>query len=243
MVDRFFKLRKLLLFSQNSFDTYSLRILSLFSDFETYLKTKIEKLAQFDAQNLDCKSPDYPEHFSTKSFDESKASVYFTPTDGHLSPQPLQVSPIHINYINDDVNDSEAAGYSGDWRSMAISNSAKSNVPGQRNSFTLPFSFLEEGDEGNFIIPDPVYSDDAFNVSCERFQDAIDTPDVPIMSIEPSGLSTRRRKKRYRDQRRSRHSIENETLLLQDMAHDVSKGARPKVYYGRKKHDSIGEDN
>lgn len=44
------------------------------------------------------------ENYSTKSIDESKASVYFTPNDGHLSPElplQLQVSPIHINYIND----------------------------------------------------------------------------------------------------------------------------------------------
>lgn len=207
--------------------------------FETYLKTKIEKLSQIETKNLDCKSPDYHEHFSTKSFDESKASVYFTPTDGHLSPQPLQVSPIHINYINDGINGCEAAGYS-DWRAQSIRNVPKNH---QRNSFILPCDYLDEDDElGNFIIPDPVYNDDEFKFSMDRFQDVIDTPTTSMMSINSNEQSTRRRRKRYRDHRRSRHSIENETLLMQDMVQDtdVSKGARPKVYYNRKR-DVVGD--
>lgn len=40
------------------------------------------------------------EIFSAKSVDDSRASVYYTPTDGNTSPE-LQTSPIHINYIND----------------------------------------------------------------------------------------------------------------------------------------------
>lgn len=65
-----------------------------------------------------------------------------------------------------------------------------------------------------------------------------------MMSVSSTENGARRRKKRYRDQRRSRHSIENETLLLHDMPHDVSKGARPKVYYSRKHYhpDDIGEN-
>lgn len=38
------------------------------------------------------------ENFSAKSVDESKASVYYTPTDYTLSPH---TSPIHINYMNE----------------------------------------------------------------------------------------------------------------------------------------------
>lgn len=205
-----------------------------FTEFETYLKTKIEKLSQIETQNLDCKSPDYHEHFSTKSFDESKASVYFTPNDGHLSPQPLQVSPLHINYINEGIIGCEASGFTDgpQWRAVPMRSSSRNHNSGQRNSFTLPCDYLDEADEGNFIIPDPVYTDDAFT-----FHDVIDTPKSSMMSVSASTEhSTRRRKKRYRDHRRSRHSIENETLLMQDIVHDVSKGARPKVYYGRNNH-------
>lgn len=120
------------------------------------------------------------------------------------------------------------------------------NHAGQRNSFKLPSDYLDEGDEmGNFIVPDPVYSDDVFKLSNDQFQDVIDTPKTSMMSINNSEHSTRRRKKRYREHRRSRHSIEDETLLMQDIAPDVSKGARPKVYYGKKQHnqDDFGKSN
>lgn len=207
----------------------------LFADFETYLKTKIEKLAQLDSDSLDCKSPDFHEHYSTKSFDESKASVYFTPNEGHLSPQPLQMSPIHINYINENMIGCETADYydeaRGHWLASPMKNSGRMNSS-QRNSYNLPVDYIDEADEslGNFIIPDPVYNDNAFNLSCERFQDVMETPSNSMMSIN-ADQATRRRKKRYKDHRRSKHSIENETLLLQDInVHDVSKGARPKLY-------------
>ncbi|XP_055540031.1 uncharacterized protein LOC129726874 isoform X2 [Wyeomyia smithii] len=91
-----------------------------FDGFEVYLKAKIEKLSQLDPAtaaaaaaaiaNAAAASKNgghhlkYLENYSTKSVDESKASVYFTPNEGHLSPEPslqLQLSPIHINYIND----------------------------------------------------------------------------------------------------------------------------------------------
>jgi hypothetical protein len=190
------------------------------------LKTKIEKLSQIETENLDCKSPDYHEHFSTKSFDESKASVYFTPTDGHLSPQPLQTSPVHINYV-EEVN--EASGFTDgpQWRSVPMRSSSRNRNPCQRNSFNL--DFLDEADEPEtFIIPEPIYNDDAFH-------DVINTAKSSMVSINSHAeSSTRRRKKRYRDHRRSRHSIENETLLMQEMEYDDSKGAKPKIYYGRK---------
>ncbi|XP_039431764.1 uncharacterized protein LOC120414590 [Culex pipiens pallens] len=86
-----------------------------FEGFEVYLKSRIEKLSQMDAAAASAviaaaaikyKSSDYNlkylESYSAKSVDESKASVYFTPNDGQLSPEPplqLQLSPIHINYI------------------------------------------------------------------------------------------------------------------------------------------------
>uniref|UniRef100_A0A182WFJ2 Ig-like domain-containing protein n=1 Tax=Anopheles minimus TaxID=112268 RepID=A0A182WFJ2_9DIPT len=78
-----------------------------FDGFEVYLKAKIEKLSQMEGnENPPTKvlSSDYAlkylENFSTKSVDESKASVYFTPNDDdQASPEP-QISPIHINYID-----------------------------------------------------------------------------------------------------------------------------------------------
>lgn len=213
--------------------------------FETYLKTKIEKLSQLDTENLGCKSPDYQEHFSTKSFDE-RTSVYFTPNEGHLSPQPLQVSPIHINYLPD-----EAAGFSeGPWKSLPLKvPPSRREQSSQRNSggisgFVLPCEFLET-DEMNFIVPDPVYCDNGFRLSNEKFQDVIDIPSTSRMALESDEQSTRKRRKRYKDLHRSRHSIENETLLMKDVSgfHDVSKGARPKVYgfHNYARPDSIGK--
>uniref|UniRef100_A0A1Q3FU65 Ig-like domain-containing protein n=2 Tax=Culex tarsalis TaxID=7177 RepID=A0A1Q3FU65_CULTA len=96
-----------------------------FEGFEVYLKARIEKLSQLDAAAASAviaaasnaakfKSSDYNlkylESYSAKSVDESKASVYFTPNDGHLSPEPplqLQLSPIHINYIEPDGGEEE----------------------------------------------------------------------------------------------------------------------------------------
>lgn len=218
----------------------SLNKIFFIAEFEVYLKSKIEKLAKIETQNLDCKSPDY--HFCAKSIDESKASVYFTPTDGHLSPQPLQMSPIHVNYINDGLETGIDEARGGSWRAVALRNSSRSNhLPAQthRNSFLLPGDYLDEEDEsmGNFIVPDPIYCDEPLNASCERFQDVIESP-VDSTSLASSisgsrcGSSRRRnRKKRYRDreQRFSTLSVENEAFLMQEMI-DVTKGARPKVY-------------
>lgn len=158
----------------------------------------------------------------------------------------MQLSPIHINYINEGMIGCEAASYSDDasnWRSIPLRNVPR-NQSAQRNSFTLPFDYLDEADEtpASFIVPDPVYADESFKFSSDRFHDVIDTPSTSMMSVNSSDLSARRRKKRYKDHRQARQSIENETLLMQDIVHDVSKGARPKVYglhsYGRKSKDS-----
>lgn len=193
-------------------------------------------MSQLEIENLDFKSPsDHHELFSAKSVDESKASVYFTPTDGHFSPLPMQLSPVHINYINDG---SEAAGgfdeiRSGFYRSVPLRSAHRNPAGSQRNSFTLPCDYLDETDEGNFIIPDPVYADDGKCLSIEDFHDVHESSTNSINALEKSSnssLRTRRRKKRYNEKRRSRHSVENETLLLQDMGeYDVSKGARPKI--------------
>lgn len=164
--------------------------------------------------------------------DDSKASVYFTPNDGHLSPLPLQLSPVHINYINDG---SEAAGgfdeRNGYYRSVPLRSSIRNHAESQRNSFTLPSDYLDETDEGNFIVPDPVYANDGKCLSIEDFHDIPESSTNSMNALDKSSsLKSRRRKKRYNEMKKSRNSIENETLLLQDMTtYDVSKGARPKI--------------
>lgn len=221
--------------------------------FEVYLKSKIEKLSQIETENLDCKSPDYHEHFSAKSIDESKASVYFTPIDedGHLSPLPPQMSPIHVNYINENMIGCETAACGGieegaaarpstsSWRPVSMRSSSRSHLPTQRNSFQLPGDYLDEEDElmGNFIVPDPVYAEEPSAQTCERFEDVIE-PALDVQSIASlasnTSRNTRRRKKKYRDRekRLSTLSVENEAFLMQELSEssDVSKGARPKVY-------------
>lgn len=62
----------------------------------------MDKLAQLDNKNLDALKG--MEIYSTKGIDDSRASVYFTPSDGNMSPEPLQTTPIHINYINDNFD-------------------------------------------------------------------------------------------------------------------------------------------
>lgn len=62
----------------------------------------MDKLAQLDNKNVDALKG--LEIYSTKGIDDSRASVYFTPCDGNMSPEPLQTTPIHINYINDNFD-------------------------------------------------------------------------------------------------------------------------------------------
>lgn len=72
-------------------------------DFEVYIKTKLDQLATDEALLATPTKDRNLENYSTKSYDESKASVYFTPTEADLlSPQAPQTSPIHINYIAGD---------------------------------------------------------------------------------------------------------------------------------------------
>lgn len=186
---------------------------------------------------------DYHEHFSAKSIDESKASVYFTPNDGHLSPQPPQMSPIHVNYLNEEG----AAGgcdfdgaRGGSWRNAVVLRNAARAHPNQfqRNSFVLPTDYLDEADEGNFIIPDQIYAD----LPKDDFHDVLDD-DAPLnrlrdaesmssLSSVPNESHNRRRKrKKYRENRTSAYSIENEAFLMHEMHMDVSTGARRKIRY------------
>lgn len=130
-----------------------------------------------------------PRLFSARSIDEStQRSVYFTPNEGHLSPQPLQTSPIHINYMND-ISDCDGilGEPSKSWKS--VTRAPKNFVhhhhhhpppsnplnPHHRYSYTpkLNPGFLDEEDEEHFIIPDQVYRSDTFDLSCDCFNKII----------------------------------------------------------------------
>lgn len=157
----------------------------------------------------------------------------------------MQLSPVHINYIPDGLEAcdgfDEARG-GGCYRSASLRNPSTSKVNyngSQRNSFTLPCDYLDEEDEGNFIVPDPVYADDGRVLSVEKFHDIQNSSTNSMNTLDKnSSFKNRRKKERFR---RSKNSMENETLLLQDITnYDVSKGARPKVY---KSHKDNGERN
>lgn len=170
------------------------------------MKTKIEKLAQIESDNLDLHQGPSElrlENYSTKSVDESKASVYFTPNEGHMSPQPLQTSPIHINYMHDHYpgaasvlspNSSETTPKL--WKSVVVTRTPKKHVhhhnhhPHHRYSYTPKFngSFLDEEDEENFIIPDQLFRSDTYDLSCDCF-DTIAAGPIKMengISLEPS---------------------------------------------------------
>uniref|UniRef100_A0A182P4B2 Ig-like domain-containing protein n=1 Tax=Anopheles epiroticus TaxID=199890 RepID=A0A182P4B2_9DIPT len=96
-----------------------------FDGFEVYLKAKIEKLSQMEGNEGNPPTKvlgsdyalKYLENFSTKSVDESKASVYFTPNDDDQATPEPQISPIHINYLNGrpalEDGEEEAVGVAG----------------------------------------------------------------------------------------------------------------------------------
>lgn len=64
-------------------------------------------LSEVQLKNLENKLRNL-ENFSAKSVDESKASVYYTPTDYTLSPH---TSPIHINYLNENPGSFSDMGF------------------------------------------------------------------------------------------------------------------------------------
>lgn len=154
------------------------------------------------------------------------------------------MSPIHVNYLNDE----DAAGgcdfdgaHGGNWKnSVTLRNTSRTHHnPLQRNSFLLPTDYLDEADEGNFIIPDPIYAD----IPKDDFHDVLDDEPLKIImdaesmsslsSVKNESIQRRRKKKKYRDKenRKSNYSIENEAFLMQDIQMDVSTGARRKIRY------------
>lgn len=78
-------------------------VIYIILEFDVYLKSKMAELHEVQLKNLETKLKN-AEYYSTKSIDDSKASVYYTPTDGTFSPGALQISPIHINYINENLD-------------------------------------------------------------------------------------------------------------------------------------------
>lgn len=152
-----------------------------------------------------------------------------------MSPQPLEFSPIHVNYIIN--HDEGAVGGFDDYGRGHCSKALKASTSrAQRNSFLLPADYLDEADEGNFIIPDPIYADLPLHKD-DKFHDVLD--DVPLDLIHDESLTSiasatdvhrSRRKKKYRDRekRKANYAVENEAFLMHEMM-DVSTGARRKI--------------
>lgn len=151
-----------------------------------------------------------------------------------MSPQPLDFSPIHINYINHE--DGAVGGFEDYGRAHCSKALKASTSRPQRNSFLLPADYLDEADEGNFIIPDPIYAD--LPLRDDKFHDVLeDAPldlilDDEIVSAIASTTDVHRsrRKKKYRDRekRKANYAVENEAFLMHEMM-DVSTGARRKI--------------
>lgn len=68
--------------------------MNLILEFDVYLKTKINGFARV-IDELPKDSDQQSRGVETKSVDDSKMSVYFTPTDGNLSPEQNAGTPIH----------------------------------------------------------------------------------------------------------------------------------------------------
>lgn len=120
-----------------------------FIDFEVYIKTKIQKLAiseEIIAAKFD--------NFSSRSFDESKASAYYTPTDEVLSPEAPQTSPIHINYISDsETNKSWRPGNKISHRFQFDRSSQKYKLSRRTNRLRGGYLAEEDFENGDLGIP------------------------------------------------------------------------------------------
>lgn len=71
---------------------------------ETYIKSQIGgELSEIDVNILHYNCKLLKNYATSKPMDESKTSIYYTPPDDCLLPSNLQVSPIHINYIDENL--------------------------------------------------------------------------------------------------------------------------------------------
>ncbi|XP_055916784.1 immunoglobulin domain and leucine-rich repeat-containing protein 2 [Eupeodes corollae] len=71
---------------------------------ETYIKSQMGgDLSDIDVNILHYNCKLLHRYAAAKSMDESKTSIYYTPPDDCLLPSNLQVSPIHINYIDENI--------------------------------------------------------------------------------------------------------------------------------------------
>ncbi|XP_055632247.1 uncharacterized protein LOC129772801 [Toxorhynchites rutilus septentrionalis] len=248
-----------------------------FDGFEVYLKAKIEKLAQLDAaiaasaivppglavaENehglpLVPHRPGfnfkYLENISAKSVDESKASVYFTPNESQLSPEPLQLqmSPIHINYINDATM--------GEGTSMGTGTgdtprSFKSVIAGPGGADSIIVKSILKPSASKFVydrnVPKYRSSHRPYRLSgggheeevlgdCGRFEcysDALDGRD----SCEDLGNYTVKHNRKHKRKRNtgskpsgSKQLCEYETLLMKNLSSDPKEGHYKIVHVNR----------
>lgn len=141
-----------------------------------------------------------------------------------------------MNYIIN--HDEGAVGGFDDYGRGQCSRALKiSTTRAQRNSFLLPTDYLDEADEGNFIIPDPIYAD--LPLKDDKFHDVLDDAHPHDLILDDESMSSiasacdvhrSRRKKKYRERekRKANYAVENEAFLMHEMM-DVSTGARRKI--------------
>jgi hypothetical protein len=200
--------------------------LFLLEGFEVYLKAKIEKLALADDQNVSEKMSEYnlknAENYSSKSIADSKASVYFTPNESQFSPEPLQLqlSPIHINYINDGLNFKDMP------RSFKNICAPPPNYRQEHDLYNIYQINMHPSDDCTPIAEDPnqmnvVYFNKPLN--CQSAEDEDDEQDLNIKQYR------KRQRKRKSDERSAKMIYENETLLMTNL----KEGECPSTSTGR----------
>lgn len=94
-----------------------------------------------------------PDNFSSRSFDESKASAYYTPTDDLLSPQAPQTSPIHINYIGDQDFKSWKPGKKGLQKTQSDRGGQRHKMSRRTNRLRGGFFAEEDFENGDLGVP------------------------------------------------------------------------------------------
>lgn len=194
------------------------------------------------------------ENYSAKSIDESKQSVYFTPNEGHLSPQPMQNSPIHINYINENmvgcesmlVGYNSAADFPRSWRS-ASTRTLKHQYP-HHHRFSYPYAYtsnqlpnngsmLDEDEEvtQNFIIPEQTYNNNSQYKLNPRTNDQMSGEPIP----STSGYQNNRLKSC--EKQKLRNSFEKERLLLNDIKREFKEFNHQEQTKQRKKKSKMND--
>lgn len=195
------------------------------------------------------------ENYSTKSIDESKQSVYFTPNEGHLSPQPMQNSPIHINYINENMVGCETmTGYTDlpkSWRSVST-RTPKNQYP-QHHRYSYPYAstskqpsndaMMDEEDEDpqNFIIPEQNYNNSQYRLPSGFYEDISRRNNQISCEPMPSTSGYQNNRLKSREKKKLRNSFEKERLLLDDIKREFKEFNHQEQAKQRKKKSKMNE--